>query len=380
MKKRWLWLLLSSVCVLSGCDGSFVGPPHGSALATPGATPLIGATPFTFGPEMELETGFVVDHWFLDPGFDTNNFVNNDPFRLGDGIDALQNAGFEAFADPTQTNATPGGIEINVQFPITMSFICQWFGRLPNNGRPVSFDIFGRQVYSSAALDISLITAPVNNAVPPTQQGGPTTSMTDRGTFPNVNAGLPLAGWTSPPQGDPNEFPPSVQVFGGKQFSETAIIIVRSIAGGGSGGQGVGAVSAALGGALADGADNEHVETMASTVTVDQQSNTVAPASVLVGVFGDVYAERYKNEAVKQAPAPPQLINDPELEEALIEYSRHLGAVHANIIGQAIGLPPGNPGSLMDPAMAIFQNRYQYRFAVTDVDQMANVSLPGKNR
>jgi hypothetical protein len=384
---------------LAGCNNaSFAGPPQGSSLSGRGLEPLVGATPFTFEPEMRVVTGFSVDHWFVHAGTDSNDGFNQQPVAWCDGLDALKDAGFKHFItnNNSQQASNPLSGELNVQFPMTVSFMCQWFFRNADNSRPLTYDVFGRQVYSDAALDISLITAEVVEVFsPPPPVLIAVSYDADYPSRGPAGIDVPLKGWTTPPTGDPSAFPPSRQVFTASQYNTLAMIVVKQVSAGGGGGATGGGTSSggtsqlALGAALADDRANSYVETMNSVPSVNPFTGGQVAVLTPVGCFGDNYALAYRQAPVKQPPqvdpngTPPRFsvsINDPDLEEALIEFSRHMGSVYTNLIGQAIGLSPSAPGTLMDPAMAKFQNRYEYRFAESDIDLLANTVLPGRYR
>lgn len=384
-------------------DGNFAGPPQGSTSSRSGLEPLVGASPFTFVPENKLITGFAVDHWYVAGGWDTNDgFNSNIPFA--DLLDALSDGRFEQFICGGNCGVyNQNGVwqeEANYTYPMVVSFMCQWFGRNADNSRPTTFDVFGRLVYSDAALDISFITAPITANYDP--MTGVLISVVHSTIFPNggtTTTFLPLGGWTTPPIGDPSTFPPKQQVYTSSQFSRLGLIRVRDVSAGlggstvggsgaGSTGQGGGA-QLSLGGAIADDQLNSQVETMVSIPAQDVLTGLPIAVRVPVGVFSDNYALSYRTSPVKQPPVadptavppvPIPSIADPELEEAVIEFARHLAAVQTNIVCQAVGLTPGNAGSLMDPGMANIENRYEYRFAPSDVEQLATSRLPGRFR
>jgi hypothetical protein len=391
---------------LVGCNNaSFAGPPQGSGTSSRGLEPLVGATMFTFAPEMKQVTGFAVDHWYIHPDSDSDDTFNGNPVAWGDGIDALKMATFGAFVQSVQSGQAgePGYLEINLQFPMTMSFMCQWFFRNADNSRPRIFDIFGRELYSDSSLDISLTTAPtVEIRDPNTNQ---LIAVLTNSDYPNrdlrvAGTDLPLKGWTSPPVGDPSQFPQPFQTFTAAQFNRVGHIKVGAVSGGIGGGAGQGGAGStaggqaggngglALGASIPDNDENTRVESIMSipaTNIFGQQIQVRNP----VGVFADNLALRYRGAPVKQPPqvdplaVPPRLrvsINDVDLEEALIEFSRHQAAVFTSIIGQAIGLSPSKQGTLMDPGMAVFENRYEYRFDQDDISLMANKALPGRFR
>jgi hypothetical protein len=57
-----------------------------------------------------------------------------------------------------------------------------------------------------------------------------------------------------------------------------------------------------------------------------------------------------------------------------------MGALHTNLIAQAIGLNSGKVGTLMDPEQAIFQNGFGYSFVQEDLNALDTLHLPGKGR
>lgn len=358
-----------------GLDGAFVGPPQGSASGNTGLDPLIGATPFTFAPEIRNITGFTVDHWFMDPGRDSDDGPNLQ-LPIADGINTLSQAGFDAFVG-SGAQATPSIVEINFQYPLSVSFMCQWYRRLADNSRPREFDIFGREVYSSSALDISFITAPVTEQRD--QSGLLISKVIQRQIWPNREDFLPLANWTSPPAGEIGAFPSPRQPFSSNQFSECAIVRPNQLAGQLFGGLGV---------SLPDDDENSHVENMGTVPDVDTQG-TFRPIGQPLGLFGDNFATEYRFAPVRQPkrpdpqaipPVPPQSLSDPDLEAALIEYSRHMAAVKANLVAQGVGVQGNKDGTIMDNSKAVWENRYEYRFEQDDFDDLANKLLPGRFR
>jgi len=389
---------------MSACgNASFAGPPQGSSSSGRGLEPLVGATPFSFAPEMKEKTGFVVDHWFLNPGSDSNDSFLGQPVAWADGLDSLKDAGFRRFVTNlrAQQGSTPGAQELNVQFPMVMSFICQWFFRNADNSRPTVFDVFGRQLYSDSALDISFITSQIVEVRPAPaliliavswNQDYPSRGPAGVPNQNNNFLDVPLKGWTTPPTNDPAQFPQPFQTFTANQYNTLGMIVVQQVTagvgGGGTGVSGGGGSGISVGAPIADGDDNPRVESIMSVPATNILGQQVAVRQP-VGVFADNYAISYRQAPVLQPPqidlfaTPPResvSINDADLEEALIEFSRHMAAVHTNLIGQAIGLSPSKPGTLMDPSMVRLQNRYEYRFEQDDISKMANKSLPGRFR
>lgn len=355
---------------VAACEGSFAGPPQGSGTLQNGVEPLIGANPFTFEPEMRSMTGFYVDHWFLDPSNDSDDVYARRAV-LSDVVNTLSDLGFERFVSTGIASGAggPRNAEGNVFFPMSVSFVCQYFLRLADNSRPLEYDIYGREVFSSSTLDISIITCPVDPG--------------SGGLFPNGNPILPLYGWGSPASSEPTDYPPPQLPFANKQFSEVGIIRYLSAAAtNGFGDQ-------ALGIAIGDDVRNSHVETNWTLPKVDAVTKVQVPLDSATGVFGDVYALTYLRAPVKQVPESrptdsppyyPSLDDDPDLEAALIEAARHFAAVHANIIGQSVGLSTGASGTIMDQHMATFENGYVYRFASEDFRILSTTALPGQYR
>lgn len=381
---------------LVGCgNASFAGPPQGSNTSGRGLEPLLGATPFTFAPEVKEVTGFAVDQWFINPGSDSNDQFLGQLVAWADGIDALKNGGFRRFVttNASAQSSNPLHWELNMQFPMVMSFMCQWYYRNADNTRPTVFDVFGRKLFSDAALDISFTTSPaveVFNNVPELIAIRWDEDYPSRGP---VGVDVPLKGWTTPPTTDPAAFPQPFQTFTATQYNTLGMIVVQQVTAGvtgvGGGATAGGAPQLSLGAPIADSIENSRVESIMSVPL--RQAGTGAQIAVRtpVGFFADNFAIAYRLAPVKQAPQidlnaiPPRSrvsINDVDLEEALIEFSRHMAAVHANIVGQAVGLSPAKPGTIMDPALALMQNRYEYRFDQEDVNLLATTCLPGRFR
>jgi hypothetical protein len=93
------------------------------------------------------------------------------------------------------------------------------------------------------------------------------------------------------------------------------------------------------------------------------------------GCFGDLFAIDYKKAAVIQPNTPGH-----EIEEAVIEYSRHFGSLNSNLVSKACGLNSGEVGTIMDPAQVIWQNGYAYHFVQNDLSALDAQHLPGKLR
>ncbi|MCA8938654.1 MAG: hypothetical protein KDB07_02505, partial [Planctomycetes bacterium] len=198
----------------------------------------------------------------------------------------------------------------------------------------------------------SIITGPVNEMRDP---AGNLTGILTSSNYPNRDiAGgafqLPLKNWNAPPAGDPFAFPPSQQAFTSNQFSIIGLIRVRDVSsgianggvGGTSGQQGSGGNAAlSLGAAIQDQPSNPNVETMLSIPARNLAGQAIA-VQLPVGLFSDNYAQVYRTAPVRQPstadpnaipPVPPASLADPELEDALIEYSRHMASALANILG-----------------------------------------------
>ncbi|NUQ36159.1 MAG: hypothetical protein HUU29_14590 [Planctomycetaceae bacterium] len=346
------------VCL--GCDGAFVGPPGagGGLGASSGDEPIVGASPLNFAPEFEELTGFATDIFHLSAGLHTD--ITNITAD-GDGVDALKFAHYDDFIamDPTET--LPREAEINVQFPMTISFISQWFRRNADGSRIQTLDAFGNLEYSSTSLDISFVTLPL------LRTGN---NVADALASPALMPGGPLEGWDYPAANPPDQFPRPFETFFQAQFSRVSIVLLGFQNGGGV------VAGTELAHGLVDNDKNEFVENCGTTVTVNPQTGTFPPNNEPTGVFGEVFAGTIINEAVWQpdeAPAAdPQTITDPFFERALVEYSRHLGAVFTSVIAECIGLTPTTDGTLTDTARVQWFNEYQYAFSLDTIDILAS--------
>lgn len=357
-------LALGLIAALAGCDGKFAGPPGGSAVGTPGTDPLFGVTVFTFYAENPLVTGFYNDVWYIDPGRDSDDGPGG---VIGvwytDTIQALAAATFSGWL----TNETsPSHIEVNNQYPLMLSFMSQWFRRNGNGERIRERDQFGFLIWSPKSLDINFITAPVE---PITYNNPPRIVYeVDRTVYPNSSFGSVIFGYTSPPATSPGDFPPPQSRFLNKNFSEIGLVLLTKLLPAGSP-----QLSQALGETIGDNIDNENVENLGAIPVNAGGGFTPVPRPT--GVFGDLYAIEYKNAPVLKPTTPGHTE-----EEAVIEYSRHLGALHSNMIAQAVGLNSGIVGTIMDPEQVVFQNGFTYAFIQADLSALDMTHLPGKDR
>lgn len=361
-------LLLSGVIaslalVGTGCDGKFAGPPGGSAVGTPGTEPLFGVTVFTFAVENPLITGFYNDVWYIDPGRDSDDGpagVNGAWFA--DPIQALAAAGFSGYLIKEQS---PTHIEVNNQYPLMISFMCQWYRRNADGTRIRERDQFGFLVWSPKSLDINFVTAPVERIVTPQ---GQVLYVVNRQAYPAGAQGSVMFGWTSPPPNSPGDFPPPQSRFLNKNYSECGMVLLTKLLPAGAP-----QLTQALGITINDNVDNENVENLGAIPQNAGGGFTAVPTPT--GVFGDLFAIDYKAAPVLQPTTPGHTE-----EEAVIEYSRHLGALHANLVTQAVGLNSGQVGSIMDPAQVIWQNGYGYSFVQNDLNDLDTRHLPGAGR
>jgi hypothetical protein len=356
-------LLIGVVASLAGCDGKFAGPPGGSAVGSPGTDPLFGVTVFTFYAENPAVTGFYNDIWYIDPGRDSDDGPGGVTGPIfADTIQALSTAGFSGWLvkEPNTTH-----IEVNNQYPLMLSFMSQWFRRNANGERIRERDQFGFLVWSPKSLDINFVTAPVEFYV---DQAGRYHFQVNRQAYPTGSIGSVLHQWNSPPPTSPGDFPPPQSRFLNKNYSEIGLVLLTKLLPAGSP-----QLSQALGETIGDNIENENVENLGAIPL--NAGGGFTPVPKPTGVFGDLYAIDYKSAPVLKPTTPGHTE-----EEAVIEYSRHLGALHSNLIAQAVGLNSGVVGTIMDPGQVIFQNGFGYSFIQADLAALDTTHLPGKDR
>lgn len=355
----------------SGCgDGKFAGPPGGSATGQVGVDPLFGATVFTFAPENPAVTGFHDDYWYIDPGRDSDDAASGAAGAwYADTIQALQTAGFNSWI---VGGTTPTNIEVNFSHPMMLSFMCQWFRRNADGSRIRERDQFGNLIWSPKSLDISLVTAPVTRQVIPVNQ---VVYRVDRQVYPaNVSPQSVMFGFTSPPANSPGAFPPPQSRYLVNNFSEVGVVLLTKLLPAGSP-----QLTQARGVSIDDTSGtptkqgNENVENIGAVPRQQGGGFTTVPTPT--GVFGDLYAIDYKNGRVVHPNTPGRTV-----EEAIIEYVRHFGALHANLISKAIGLISNEGGSITDSKQFILLNGYPYSFVQKDLDTMDKQLLPGSGR
>lgn len=367
-------LTLGSLSLVgAGCDGKFAGPPGGSSTGSVGVDPLFGATPFTFAPENPLITGFYDDFWFIDPGRDSDDGPGGvQGVWYADTIQAMQTAGFPGWIvkGPTVSN-----IEVNFANPLMLSFMSQWFRRNADGTRIRERDQFGLLVWSPKSLDICFVTAPVEQVVVAVQGGQQITYSTRRSVYPaNVSPQSVMFGYTSPPANSPGAFPPPQSRYLTRNFSEIGLVLLTKLLPAGSP-----QLTQSLGISIDDTAGqpnkqgNENVENLGAVPQQQGGGFTSVPAPT--GVFGDLYALAYKKAPVVQPNTPGRT-----MEEAVIEYARHLGCLHANLIAKAVGLISAEANSITDPKQVIFLNGYPYSFVQKDLDTLDKLQLPGSGR
>lgn len=357
----------AGVCLLAfagtGCDGKFAGPPGGSAIGTPGASPLFGVTPFTFAAENPQVTGFYNDVWFIDPGRDADDGPAGQIVILADTIQAMQAANFTGFMTNRQL---PLHIEVNFQYPIMLSYMSQWFRRNGDGSRVRERDSFGFLVWSAKSLPINFITAPTEPFFTP-----PPVRLVygvDRLAYPNGLPGSVLAGWTAPPSNQPGDFPPPQSRYLNNQFNELGLVQLTKLLPAGAP-----QLTQSLGLPLADNDENENVENAGAIPA--QLGGGWTSVQAPTGVFGDLFAIAYRTAPVLKPTSPGHT----EIE-ACIEYSRHLGALQTNLVVQMIGLNSGKQGTLTDQAQVVWQNGYGYTFDQEDLNELNTKHLPGKDR
>ncbi|MCC6464899.1 MAG: hypothetical protein IT463_06110 [Planctomycetes bacterium] len=346
-----------------GCDGKFAGPPGGSAVGSPGTEPLFGVTVFTFAVENPLITGFYNDVWFIDPGRDSDDGPSGTTGAwFADTIQALATAGFSGWLIKRQS---PTHVEVNNQYPLMLSFMSQWFRRNADGTRIRERDQFGQLIWSPKSLDINFVTAPVERIVLPS---GQVLYVVNRQNYPAGSQGSVMFGWTSPPANSPGDFPPPQSRFLNKNYSEVGLVLLTRLLPAGAP-----QLTQAMGVTMNDTVQNENVENLGA-IPASAGGGWTAVA-VPTGVFGDLFADAYKKAPVLKPNTPGH-----DEEEAVIEYSRHLGALHTNLIAQAVGLNSGVVGSLMDPGQVVWQNGYGYSFVQNDLNALDTNHLPGKGR
>lgn len=346
----------------SGCDGKFAGPPAGSVTGTPGTDPLFGVTVFTFTAENWNETGYYNDIWYIDPGLDSDDAPAGQSPEFADTMKVLQMAGMKGWITG---NPDPTEIEVNNQYPLMLSFMSQWFRRNADGTRIRERDQFGFLIWSPKSLDINFVTAPVERIVLPS---GQVIYTVNRQAYPAGSQGSVMFGWTSPPPNSPGDFPPPQSRFLNKNYSEVGMVLLTRLLPAGAP-----QLTQALGITLNDNVDNENVENLGAVPNNAGGGFTQVPSPT--GVFGDLYADAYRQAPILKPTTPGHTE-----EEAVVEYSRHLGALHTNLVAQAVGLNSGQVGSLMDPAQVIFQNGYGYSFVQQDLNDLDTKHLPGKGR
>lgn len=369
MRKIWkcvLVLSLFSVLIMAvACgDGYFVGPIGGSQGGTPGLVPEIGLAPTDFLLEDPLVTGFYTDVWYIDPGRDSNDGpggVAPAPF-YADSIQTMKNCGFNGW----QTNpitASPLTNEVNYAWPVMISYISQWYRRNSDGTRRKSLDIFGNLVWSSSSLDICFVSGPVELII---RSGPQWYYEVFRWIHPFQTTDM--SGWVAPNDASPGAFPSPQQAYNANKYSELGVVMLRDLLAAGTP-----TVTNALGVAIADGTDNPQVENMGS-IPQNIGGGFTAVATP-TGTFGDIFAEDYR-----AAPVITPFSAGHTMDEAMVEFTRHFGCLHAQLIARAVGLNSGEKNTIMDPEQVIWQNGYAYTFIQADLDDLSNLHLPGKYR
>ncbi|MBZ0137485.1 MAG: hypothetical protein K8I27_14050 [Planctomycetes bacterium] len=363
-------LLAGAVGVLSlvgtGCEGDFSGPPGGSVVGSPGTDPLFGVTPFTFAAENPQVTGFYDDFWYIDPGRDSDDALKQSSVIYADTIQAMRIAGFTGYLT---NSADATYVEVNNQYPLMLSFMSQWFRRNANGSRIRELDQFGFLVWSEKSLDICFTTAPL---IPIYDSNG---VLIEYGVIRRIyvtfdeNPDAVLHGWSSPAPNSPGDFPPPQFRFLNNNFSEVGAVLLTQMFSAGSP-----QLTQALGETINDNADNENVENIGAVPDLGAVGGPT-PVPVPTGVFIDNYAEDYKHAPVLKPSTPGHTE-----QEAVVEYSRHLGCLNSNLLCKAVGLNSGAGGTIMDPGQVVWQNGYAYAFLQVDLDALNTQHLPGENR
>lgn len=371
MRKIWKCVLVSSlfsvlIMAVACGDGFFVGPIGGSQGGTPGLVPEVGLAPTDFIYEDPLITGFHTDVWYIDPGRDSNDGpggVAPAPF-YADSINTMVKAGFSGFASNPPV-ASPLTNEVNFTWPVMISYMSQWYRRNSDGLRVQSLDIFGNLVWSSSSLDICFVSGPVQLI---TRPGPQDYYEVFRWVHPFQSMGSSMQGWTSPTAASPGSFPAPQQAFATGRYSELGVVLPTALLGAGTP-----PITNALGVAITDGADNPQIENMG---TIPQTlGGGFTPVPNPTGTFGYLFADDYRLAPVITPFSPGHT----ELE-AMIEFTRHFGCLHAQLVALAIGLNSGEKDTIMDPEQVIWQNGYAYTFIQADLGDLANIHLPGRFR
>lgn len=351
------------VVMAASCgEGYFVGPIGGSVGGPTGLVPQTGLGPTDFVNEDPTITGFYTDVWYIDPGRDSNDGPGGvlGPW-FADSIQTMQFCGFTGFAT-NPPSANPLDVEVNITWPIMLSFMSQWYHRNSDGTRIQSTDIFGGLIWSSSSLDISFVSGPVQRVV----AGGQVIYLVDRQTHPFQNTSL--RGWSSPNPVSPGGFPSPQQGYISNRFNECGVVLLRALLS-----SGTPSITNALGGTISDSTDNPQVENLGSIPQSIGGGFTAVPDPT--GTFGDIFAEDYRLAPV----ITPLSIGHTE-QEAMIEFARHFGCLHAQLVAQAVGLNSGEVDTIMDPAQVVWQNGFAYSFIQNDLDNLSKVHLPGKLR
>ncbi|MCA8917950.1 MAG: hypothetical protein KDB68_06200 [Planctomycetes bacterium] len=350
----------------TGCDGKFAGPPGGSVTGTPGTDPLFGVTPFTFAAENPAITGFYDDVWYIDPGRDSDDALKQQLPVYADSIQAMRIAGFKGYLvnSPLATY-----VEVNNQYPLMLSFMSQWFRRNSDGTRIRELDQFGSLVWSSKSLDINFVTGPVTPVYD--SNGVLIAYEVLRSEYPasGANTNAVLHGWSAPPPNSPGDFPPPQIKFLTNNYSEIGMVLLTQMFAAGSP-----QLTQALGITIGDQADNPNVENLGA-IPRQAIGGGFTPVPTPTGVFGDNYADAYLAAPVLKPSTPGHTE-----EEAVIEYSRHLGALNSNLLVQSVGLSSGEVGTLTDPSQVVWQNGFGYSFVQNDLNNLSSMHLPGKKR
>ncbi|MDC1142412.1 hypothetical protein OAU50_04925 [Planctomycetota bacterium] len=356
--------MVTAVTSVAGCgEGVFVGPPGGSIVGSPGLYPTMGLTPPDFLYEDPTVTDIYNDVWYIDPGRDSNEGPGGlTTIPTADAINAMQMAGFTDFI--VGGSGSAHAPEVNVVWPIMLSFMSQWYHRNGDGSRKSEMDIFGQLVWSTASLDINFVTGTVV-FVPPNR--GPLWEVV-RSADPFAGTGQPMSGWSAPTPASPGSFPSPQQVYSINRFSECGVVLLKTLLA-----SGTPVVTQGLGLPITDNPNNDQVENMG---TIPQSlGGGAAAVPNPTGTFGDVFADDYRVAPV----FTPFSLGHTE-DEAAIEYARHFGCVHAQLVAQAVGLNSIQINTIMDPAQVVWQNGFGYSFIQNDLDALANVHLPGRGR
>jgi hypothetical protein len=349
----------------SGCEGKFAGPPGGSAIGTPGLNPLFGVTTYTFRFEDPTETGFYNDVWHMDSGRDADDGPSGRSTIIADSIDAMETATFSGFVT---NRPDPRVVEGNFVYAMMTSLMSQWFRRNGDGSRILELDQFGQLAWSDKSLDINIIVSPLEVFL---LQPPPTFYFTVMWfIYPDSPFGQ-IPGWSSPPPEQIGGTPSPQRRFMSRDYSQIGALNIGSMLPAGSP-----LLTQSLGLPIPDDVENENVENAGAVpIEVTSGGGQWSVPSAPIGVFADNFALAYRVAPVIRPSSPGH-----DEFQAAVEYARHLGALHTNLLVQMIGLNSGEEGTLTDTGQVVWQNGFGYSFVQDDLNVLKGTHLPGKWR